>query len=90
MGFIYDRVLPHGINFITNYKFKGKHFDVHNSNYSTIVMPDIHLLDLSITKNYWGYEIGTTINNFLNKSYESPHGFSQNNRNLNFVIKRNF
>ena len=90
LGFIYDRVLPHGINFITNYKFKGKHFDIHNSNYSTIIMPDIHLLDLSITKNYWGYEIGTTINNFLNKSYESPHGFSQNNRYLNFVIKRKF
>jgi vitamin B12 transporter len=86
----YDRILFDGFNFITNYKFKGKHFDIHNSNYSTITMPDIHLLNLGITKNYWGYEIGATTNNFLDENYESPHGFSQNSRSLNFFLKRKY
>ena len=90
LGLNYNRILTNGFNFISKYKFKGEHFDVHNSNFSTISMPEIHLLDLGISKSFWGYEIGATINNFLDEDYESPHGFSQNGRKLNFIFKRKF
>ena len=49
-----------------------------------------HLLDLGITKDYWGYELGLNINNFLDEDYESPHGFNQNGRSLSFVFKKKF
>ena len=90
LGFNYNRALVKGFNFFSKYKFKGEHFDIHNSNYSTIIMPETNLLDLGITKRYWGYEMGAIINNFLDENYESPHGFSQNARKLNFIFKRKF
>ncbi len=49
-----------------------------------------HLIDLGITKNYWGYELGLNINNILDEDYEAPHGFNQNGRNLSFIFKRKF
>jgi outer membrane receptor protein involved in Fe transport len=53
-------------------------------------MPETHLIDLGITKNYWGYELGLNINNILDENYEAPHGFNQNGRNLSFIFKRKF
>ena len=83
-------LLPDNFQLITNYKFVGDHLDVHNSNWTTIPMPETHLLDLGITKDYWGYELGLNINNFLDEDYESPHGFKQNGRSLSFVFKKKF
>ena len=51
-------------------------------------MPETHLIDLGITKNYWGYELGLNINNILDENYEAPHGFNQNGRNLSFIFKK--
>ena len=48
------------------------------------------LLDLCVTKNYLGYEIGVNSNNFLDENYDSPHGFSQNSRSFNFILKRKY
>ena len=53
-------------------------------------MPETHLLDLGITKDYWGYELGLNINNVLDEDYEAPHGFNQNGRSLSFVFKKTF
>jgi len=89
-GINHNKVLPNNFNLITNYNFKGEHLDIHNSNWSTITMPEIHLLDLGITKDYYNYEFGVNINNLLDEDYEAPHGFSQNGRSLNFVFKRKF
>ena len=82
--------LEDGFNINTNYNFIGSHLDIHNSNYSTISMSDVHLLDLSLTKNFYGIEVGFSINNLLDESFQAPHGFSQDGRNLSFVFKSSF
>ncbi len=89
-GIMHNTALPDDYNLITNYNFKGEHLDIHNSNWSTISMPETHLLDLGITKNYYNYEFGVSINNLLDEDYEAPHGFNQNGRSLNLVFKRSF
>ena len=74
----------------TNYKYKGEHLDVHNTNWSTIPMPETHLLDLNVGYNYHGIELGFSVLNLLDENYESPHGFSQEGRKINFGFKRSF
>ena len=89
-GINYDRALDNNLNVYTNYKFTGEQLDIHNSNWSTITMPETHLLDVGLTKNYYGIDIGLSVNNLLDHDYQSPHGFSQEGRKLNFVLKRRF
>ena len=89
-GFMHTKDLENNVSLITNYKYKGEYQDVHNSSWSTITMPDIHLLDVGITKNYYGLDIGFKINNLLNENYQAPHGFSQDTRSMNFVLKSKF
>ena len=89
-GFNYSRTLDKGLNFVTNYNFIGEHFDIHNSNWSTITMPEVHLLDVGITKDYYGIEYGFKISNLFDEDYQSPHGFSQNGSRINFVLKSKF
>ena len=90
LGFNYEKILDNNFGLITNYKFTGEHLDVHNSNYSTITMKELHMLDLTITKKYFNYDLGVNISNVLDEEYESPHGFSQEGIGFNFVIKSNF
>ncbi len=90
LGFNYERTVSRDWSYYANYNFVGEHFDVHNSNWSTITMPETHLLDIGITKDYYGYEIGLSINNVLDQDYERPHGFSQDDRKINFSFKRKF
>ena len=54
MGINYQRTVTNTWSYYANYSFMGEHFDVHNSNWSTITMPETHLLDMGITKNYYG------------------------------------
>jgi len=89
-GFNVERKLRDGFNLITNYNFIGEHFDIHNSNWSTIRMPEVHMLDLGITKNYYGLEMGIKVNNLLDEDYQAPHGFSQQGINLGLIIKSRF
>jgi outer membrane cobalamin receptor len=89
-GFMHIKDLVNNFSLTTNYKYKGKHLDVHNSNWSTISMPETHLLDVGITKNYYNYHIGINVSNMLGESYEAPHGFNQNGRSINFVFKKTF
>lgn len=90
MGINYQRTVTNTWSYYANYSFMGEHFDTHNSNYSTIVMPETHLLDIGITKNYYGFDLGLSINNVFDQDYERPHGFSQNKRKINFILKRKF
>ena len=87
---MHTKDFENNVSLITNYKYKGEYQDVHNSNWSTITMPDTHLLDVGITKNYYGLDIGFKINNLLNENYQAPHGFSQDTRSMNFVLKSKF
>jgi vitamin B12 transporter len=89
-GINYDRALDNNFNVYTNYKYTGEQLDIHNSNWSTVTMPETHLLDVGVTKNYYGIDIGLSVNNLLDQDYQSPHGFSQEGRKLNFVLKRRF
>lgn len=89
-GFVHTKDLENNFSLITNYKYKGEHLDIHNSNWSTISMPDTHLLDVGITKNYYGLDVGFKINNILNEKYQAPHGFSQDTRKISFVLKSKF
>ena len=89
-GINYDRALDNNLNVYTNYKYTGEQLDIHNSNWSTVTMPETHLLDVGVTKNYYGIDIGLSVNNLLDQNYQSPHGFSQEGRKLNFVLKRRF
>ncbi len=90
LGANWNKQLEDGVNFITNYNYLGSHLDIHNSNWSTITMPDVHLLDIGITKNLYGFEFGFSVNNFLDEKYDAPHGFSKEGRNLSFIFKSNF
>lgn len=89
-GFNYNKILNDDFKLVSSYKYKGEHFDIHNSNWSTIIMPEVHLLNLGIKKNYYGIDLGLQINNLLNEKYESPHGFTQNSRKFNFVLNKPF
>ena len=83
-------MLEQGLSLVVNYKFTGEHFDVHNSNYSTITMPETHIMDVGITKYYQGMDIGLRISNLFDEDYQRPHGFSQDGIKLGLIIKSRF
>ena len=90
MGFMHTMELENNFSVTTNYKFKGEHLDVHNSNWSTISMPETHLLDLNIGYNYHGIELGFSLLNLLDEKYEAPHGFNQEGRKLTLGFNKSF
>ena len=53
-------------------------------------MPEVHMLDMGVTKNYYGLDIGLKVNNLLDVNYQAPHGFSQDGRNIGLIIKSKF
>jgi len=89
-GFMHNYDLSNNFSLTTNYKYKGKHLDVHNSNWSTISMPETHLLDLNIGYNYHGIDFGVSILNLLDEDFESPHGFNQEGRKLTLGFVKSF
>lgn len=90
LGFMHNYDFDNDFSLTTNYKYKGKHLDVHNSNYSTISMPETHLLDLNLGYNYHGIQFGISLLNVLDEDYESPHGFSQEGRKFTLGFKKSF
>jgi outer membrane cobalamin receptor len=90
LGFMHTKDLEKNFSITTNYKFKGEHLDVHNSIWSTISMPETHLLDLTLSKNWHGIDLGVTMTNLFDERYESPHGFNQDGRRLQFGFRRSF
>ena len=90
LGFMHTKELENNFSLTTNYKYKGKHLDVHNSNWSTISMPETHLLDLNLGYNYHGIDFGISLINVLDENYESPHGFSQEGRKFTLGFNKSF
>jgi len=90
LGLMHNLELDNEWALTTNYKFKGEHLDVHNSDWSTISMPETHLLDLTLSKNWQGIDLGVSLTNMLDERYESPHGFNQEGRRLQFGFRRSF
>lgn len=90
LGFMHNYNLDNNFNLTTNYKFKGSHLDIHNTNWTTVSMPEVHLLDLSLSKNFYGIDLGVTMSNVLDQNYQSPHGFNQEGRTFNLMLSSNF
>jgi outer membrane cobalamin receptor len=90
LGLMHNLEMDNDWSLTTNYKFKGEHLDVHNSNWNTISMPETHLLDLTLSKNWYGIDLGVTMTNLFDERYESPHGFGQDGRRLQFGFRRSF
>jgi len=90
VGFMHNYDFKNNFSLTTNYKFKGEHLDIHNSNWSTISMPETHLLDLNLGYNYYGIQFGVSLNNLLNEKFESPHGFNQEGRKLTLGFNKSF
>ena len=89
-GLMHNHDFKDNWSLTTNYAFKGDHRDIHNSNWSTISMPETHLLDINISKNWHGIDLGFSVTNLLNEDYQAPHGFNQDGRQINFGFRRSF
>ena len=70
-----------------NYNHYGKHFDTHSSNFNTIELDSTDIIDLKITKTLFNNDFYIKITNALNETYQRPHGYNHENRNLKFGIK---
>ena len=90
LGFMHNHYFDNNFSLTTNYKYKGKHLDIHNSNWSTISMPETHLLDVNLGYNYHGIQFGVSMLNLFDENYESPHGFSQEGRKFTLGFNKSF
>ena len=90
LGFMHNHDFKSDWSLTTNYKYKGRHLDIHNTAWNTISMPEIHLLDLNLSKNWHGIDLGFSLTNLLDEKYQAPHGFSQDGRRLEFGFRRSF
>ena len=91
LGMMHTKDLKNNFSITTNYKYKGKHIDLHNVNWTErVTMPETHLLDVNLGYNYHGIEFGVSLLNLLDERYESPHGFNQEGRKLTMGFKKSF
>ena len=75
---------PFNINL--NYKHTGKFIDYDGSVNSR--QKDTDLVDLSITKDWYGNIISLNLSNLLNERYEKPATYSQNGRQFRIGLRR--
>jgi len=78
------------IKFRAKYQHYGKHWDTHNSNYSTILMDSTDIADISLLKNYRGYNWSFNITNLFDESYQRPHGYTQEGKQIRFGIRKEY
>tara|TARA_Y100000590_G_scaffold255229_1_gene286569 strand:+ start:6752 stop:8626 length:1875 start_codon:yes stop_codon:yes gene_type:complete len=74
--------------FNAQYKHYGKHWDTHSSNWSTILMDSTDILDLSLSKKFLGNDWSLNIKNLLNETYQRPHGYKQEGRQVRFGFNK--
>ena len=75
------------INIGGSYNHYGQHFDTHSSNFSTIKMDSTDLVDLNITKKLNKTTLFLKLTNLLDESYQRPHGYNQEGRNIKIGLK---
>ena len=73
-------------NINLSYNHYGKHFDTHSTNFSTIEMDSIDLIDLKIMKKLNKGNVFFKINNLLAENYQKPHGYNQEGRIIKIGI----
>lgn len=89
-GFNFNRTFfknySNEFNLNLNYKHYGKHFDTHSSNFSTIEMDSTDIANLNLIKKFNGVYGYIKIENLLNETYQRPHGYNQEKRDLTFGL----
>ena len=72
------------------YQHYGKHWDTHNSNFSTILMDSTDVADISLSKKIQNYDWSINISNLFNEKYQRPHGYSQEGRQIRFGLRKKY
>ena len=70
------------------YQHYGKHWDTHSTNWSTILMDSTDVINLSLVKKIKGQNWSLNITNLLDETYQRPHGYSQEGRNIRLGFKK--
>ena len=78
------------IKFRAKYHHYGKHWDTHNSNFTTILMDSTDMADISLLKKSQNYQWSFNINNLFDESYQRPHGYAQEGREVEFGVSRKY
>ena len=78
------------LKFRFKYQHYGKHWDTHSSNWSTILMDSSDIADISLLKKYQGYDWSFNINNLFDESYQRPHGYTQEGRQIRFGVRKKY
>ena len=78
------------LKFRLKYQHYGKHWDTHSSNWSTILMDSTDMADISLLKKYQGYDWSLNITNLFDESYQRPHGYTQEGRQIRFGIRKKY
>ena len=85
-GFSYNRSLNTelfgALQFNVKHQHYGKHWDTHSKNWSSILMDSTDIMDLSINKEIKGNNWSININNLLDESYQRPHGYMHEGRQI--------
>lgn len=90
VGALYTHELNDEWTVNTSYNYKGSHLDINNTDYTTVSMPDRHLVDLGVTRQVGKLAFTVSADNLLNEQYQSPHGFSQQGRTLSVSLGLKF
>jgi len=72
------------------YQHYGKHWDTHSSNWSTILMDSTDIADISLLKEFQGYNWSFKITNLFDENFQRPHGYGQDGREIKFGFNKKF
>ena len=93
-GFIFNKLIRESFigefNLNLKHTFYGKHFDTHETLFTTVEMDSTDIVDLNFTKKINNLKLSFNITNLLNEKYQRPHGYSQDDRQISFTAKKNF
>ena len=83
-----NNVLFGDYNLNISYNHYGKHFDVHSVNFSTIEMDSTDIINLNLIKNLnKNTSIYLRLSNLFDETYQRPHGYNQEKREIKFGMK---
>ena len=78
------------LKFRLKYQHYGKHWDTHSSNWSTILMDSTDITDISLLKKIHGYDWSLNITNVFDESYQKPHGYAHDGREIQFGFNKKY
>ena len=75
------------LNFNIKYNHYGKHFDTHAVNFSTVEMDSTDIIDIIIARELENSNFFIKITNAFDETYQRPHGYNQEKRNIKFGMR---